>query len=231
MSTASELQSLLDEVREQFDITCDHLSFGDYTLDCYRPTDPESILDEETLLASHGQLDWQPYWAQAWDAGIGLCHYMSTQPIAGLNILDLGCGVGLTSALLLAAGAHVVCGDNAPPALSFARINTWPWRHHAGVQLIDWHKTRLNRRFDIIVGADILYDRGEVEPLDRFFTDHLKPAGHVLLSDPSRPMTREYLQSFQQRGWELQEQTQKVDGARQPTRLVSMRANCRQTSC
>lgn len=216
------MQNLLAKIRENLEIVEESICFGQYRLTYYRPADPEAVLDDETLMSAHDQLDWQPYWAQAWDAGLGMCQYLSTQMLAGKTVLDLGCGVGLTSALLAASGANVVCGDNAPPSLLFAEANTWPWRQRVTVQLIDWHKTRVDCQFDLIVGSDIVYDRAEVTPLNRFFRAHLGAGGEVLLSDPSRPMTREYLAAFQELGWQLVERTIRVADVKQPIRLVHM---------
>ena len=198
------------------------MSFGSHAISFWCPADPEAILDEETLLNSHEQLAWQPYWAQAWDASLGMCHYLVDVALKDRRVLDLGCGLGLTSALLLSAGAEVVCGDNAPPSLLFSRINTWPWRSRCQVREIDWRNTRLDQRFERIIGSDILYDRKEVLPLDRFFRLHLEEEGKVVLGDPSRPMTVEFLTHFRELGWHQRTESVEVSGARQPVRIVTM---------
>lgn len=223
MPDSFAFQDLLKKAGEEFPYAKDSIRFGKHTIEYYRPADPEAVLDEETLLSAHGELAWQPYWAQAWDAGLGMCQHVGDMDLRGKRILDLGCGIGLTSALLLAAGADLVCGDNAPPSLLFAEINTWPWRERAEVKHIDWHATELEQSFDTIVGSDIVYERGEVAPLDRFFRQHLLASGSVILSDPSRPMTREFLKMFQQLGWELRESEIPVEGVRQPIRIVTMK--------
>jgi len=220
---SGDLSKLLDQLREQFEIADEQFSFGSHNIRLYRPADPESILDDETLIKPYQELQWQPYWAQAWDASVGMCHYLADQPLESRSVLDLGCGIGLTSALLAAAGAIVTCGDNAPPSLTFAKANTWPWRRRTIVQLIDWHKTVLPDSYELIVGSDIVYDRIEVAPLDRFFRRHLRTDGQVLLGDPSRPMTREYLEMFRQLGWKLSEETRQVKTLRNPIRIVKMR--------
>ncbi len=223
MSDSEEFSELLAEATTHCEIVKDSLQLGSCQIQYYRPADPESILDDETLLSAHGQLAWQPYWAQAWEAGLGLCQFMLDQPLSNRKILDLGCGIGLTAAWMLKQGGDVACGDNAPPALLFARLNTWPWRDRVSVHRIDWHHTRLGECFEIIVGSDIVYDRAEVPALDRFFRQHLQTAGRVILSDPSRPMTREFLSTFEQLGWILQEASVVVPKVRQLIRIVTMR--------
>lgn len=222
MSHSLAFQDLLAKAGREFPHTKASICFGEHTIEYYRPADPESALNDEILLSPHGELEWQPYWAQAWDAGLGMCQHVLDLDLRGKRILDLGCGIGLTSALLLAAGADLVCGDNAPPSLLFAELNTWPWRDRVEVKHIDWHATDLGQTFDTIVGSDIVYERGEVAPLDRFFRQHLMLGGSVILSDPSRPMTRDFLERFQQLGWELRESAIAVEGVRQPIRIVTM---------
>ncbi len=186
------------------------------------PADPEALLNDEVLITPHGEMPWQPYWAQAWEASMGLCEHLVTLPLAGQVVLDLGCGIGLTSALLAAQGATLTCGDNAIPSLVFAEINTWPWRDNVQVALIDWHKTNLSQRFDWIVGSDIVYDRKEVPPLDRFFRAHLAEQGRVLLSDPCRAMTREFLNLFSELGWQVDIEFMDNPHAKNRTRLASL---------
>lgn len=222
MSEPNDFAFLLQRAESQFPLVRDSIQFDSHVVDYYRPSDPESVLDEETLLSDHGELDWQPYWAQAWDASVGMAQHLVNQDLKNKKVLDLGCGIGMTSALLLAIGAEVVCGDNAPPSLLFAELNTWPWRERAQVQLIDWHTTSLEESFDNIVGSDIVYERREVGPLDHFFRNHLKPDGKIILSDPSRPMTREFLTMFSKLGWSLEETTIDIEQIKQPIRIITM---------
>lgn len=222
MNTPFQLSELINQVGQEFEIRHKTLCFDGHSIDCCQPADPESILDDETLLRSHGELDWQPYWAQAWDASLGMCHYLNRLDLAEKRVLDLGCGIGLTSATLLACGANVTCGDNAPPSLAFAKINTWPWRDRCDVQLIDWHQTKLDGRFELIIGSDIVYERIEVKPLDGFFRCHLVPGGKVILGDPSRPMTRDFLEAFRSLGWNQREESVHVENVKQLIRIITM---------
>ena len=223
MSQASDsLSARLAQLSDLMPIVEEIWQVRDLQLAFWRPEDAEAILDDETLNQPHEALPWQPYWAQAWEACRGMCHHLSSLPLQGLEVLEPGCGLAITAAAALAGGAHVVCGDNAPPALDFAVVNTWPWRDRVEVGLIDWRETRLDRQFDLIVGSDIVYDRREVEPLDRFFRQHLHQAGRVILSDPSRAMTREFLEHFDRLGWHQDVSCVNLEQLRQPTRIVTM---------
>ena len=56
-------------------------------------------------------------------------------------------------------------------------------------------------KFDLIIGADILYDRADIPHLDRFWRRHLTRGGRVLLGDPGRSVTTEMLDELAVRGW------------------------------
>jgi predicted nicotinamide N-methyase len=189
-------------------------------------------LTDAVLNKRHDEMQWHPYWAQAWDAWRGVADRLTELPLAGLSVLDLGCGLGMTGAVAAACGAKVTMGDNAVPSLQFARLNSWPWRERAQIKLIDWNHDTLGGKFDLIVGCDIVYERQQVEPLDRFFRNHLAArsgkstqhaAGMVLLGDPTRIMTRDFLNRFAQLGWHQSESSRRYPGIDNPIRLVEMR--------
>lgn len=206
-----------------FDIAEEAWTFSGKPFTFVRPRDPEAILDDTVLSQAYDEMEWTPYWAQAWEASIGLCDFLAGQKLDGKRTMDLGCGLGMTSAVLLEAGATVVAGDNAPPALDFARLNTWPWRERCDVRAIDWRSSSIRPRFDLIVGSDILYDRADIEVLSRFFFDHLVTGGEVLLADPGRLMTGPLLAMLSDLGWSQSTRFWESKLTRYPTRLVTCR--------
>jgi predicted nicotinamide N-methyase len=131
--------------------------------------------------------------------------------------------LGLTGTVAAARGATVVMGDYAPPALPFAAINSWPWRDRVEVIHLNWREDQLGEQFDLIVGSDILYDRDDLPYLDAFWRDHLSSEGSVLLGDPSRLMTREFIQWIHQRGWQISETCREVPQSTRPIRLLELR--------
>jgi len=51
---------------------------------------------------------------------------------------------------------------------------------------LNWQKDRLAERFDMILGADILYEKEQWPFLESFWRRHLSAGGSVLLGEPGR---------------------------------------------
>ena len=209
----TDRQALLDHLETQYRLKELKFNFGDEAFVFWGLANPESILDEMTLEASHDQLSWQPYWAQLWDAAIGMCHELAQRSeLAGKRVLDLGCGLGATGAVAAAKGANVLMVDNAPPALEFAILNSWQWRDCVQAQRLDWTTGNLDEKFDWILGADIVYDPRDLQQLDSFWRKHLSSSGQVLLSEPSRAMTGDLMKTLSQLGWSWHEYSREFPG-------------------
>lgn len=219
------MDDLLGRIRGQYNAISKTVRFGELSLDFWHPADPDALLDDDVIAQSGDELEWQPYWVEAWDAAYGVAQELAERDLQDTRVLDLGCGLGLTGAVAAARGATVVLADNAPPALLFAEVNSWPWRDQAQVIRLDWHEDRLDDSFDLIVGSDILYDREDLPSLDTFWQQHLKIEGSVLLGDPTRTMTKEFINWIRERGWDMKEASRHVPQSDRPIRLIELRLN------
>lgn len=123
-----------------------------------------------------------------WNSGEVLAHEMATYPIEGKRILEIGCGMALASLLLNARQADITATDIHPEAGNFlienVRINNGKaipflrtgWKDpNDGLGL-----------FDLIIGADLLYEREHIMLLSNFINLHAKPSCEVILVDPGR---------------------------------------------
>ncbi len=215
-------QTLLDQIQQEYPTSTARCRFGDLEVDFTRVANPDDILDDATLLGSHEELAWQPYWAEAWDTAHGMAVHLAALELAGRDVLDLGCGLGLTGAVAAARGAHVLLADYAPPALLFAELNTWPWREQTRVARVNWRADHLDEKFDLIIGSDILYDRDDLPYLDRFWREHLKAGGKVLLGEPSRAMSREFFDWLRNQPWQMEVTTMQIPDTQRPVRIVEL---------
>jgi predicted nicotinamide N-methyase len=187
-----------------------------------------------------------PYWAELWDSAIGMGQWLAERvegggwrveeskadlplpstlhlPPSPLNVLDLGCGMGLAGTVAAALGARVTFADLEAPALLFARLNSWPWRRRVRARRLDWRSHRLGERFDLILGADILYERKQWDHLEPFWRAHLAPAGTVLLGEPGRQTGDLFVDWITPRGWRLTRHSERVSTREQPIRLFELK--------
>lgn len=208
------------------------MRFGDVAFPFTRVENPDVVLDqvaeeEDRLERLSGkrivsdQLH-LPYWAELWDSAVGMGLYLAMTPIAvaGKNVLDLGCGQGLSGTVAAALGARVLFADLEPPALLFAALNSAPWSDRARTRQLNWQTDQLGERFDLILGADILYERQQREYLEPFWRAHLSPGGTVLLGEPGRQTGDLFVDWIVPRGWDLETIVQPVPTREKPVRML-----------
>ncbi len=111
-------------------------------------------------------------------------------------MLELGCGLGLPSLAAALRGAHVLATDWADDAIELLRRNA----ERAGVSLrvaqVRWSEPEPLLRaapWDIVLGADLLYEARNAEQLAELLP---RLGGEVLLAEPGRPYAKEFLERF-----------------------------------
>ncbi|PIP79822.1 MAG: histidine kinase [Gammaproteobacteria bacterium CG22_combo_CG10-13_8_21_14_all_40_8] len=123
-----------------------------------------------------------------WDSSQILAAEMAVFEIKDKRILEIGCGMALSSLLLNARHADITATDCHPEAASFLIENV---RLNKGATIpflrVDWKDLNDGLGlFDAIIGADILYEKQHSELLSQFIHRHAKPSCEVILVDPGR---------------------------------------------
>jgi predicted nicotinamide N-methyase len=126
-----------------------------------------------------------------WDSSQVLARHMAGFDIQGKRILELGCGLALSSLLLNRRGGDITATDYHPESGPFLLANTRLNRDRAIPYFqADWQKKKSNNgRFDLIIGSDVLYERGHLKRLAGFIESHAQPLCEVLIVDPGRKQT------------------------------------------
>lgn len=137
---------------------------------------PTDRLPQEAAL----RLMEQPfYWAFCWASGLVLSDYIFANPalVHGKRVVDFGCGSGVVAIAAAKAGAReVVACDIDPLAILATRENA----KLNGVELVISEDFDLiDGDVDIIIVADVLYDRENLPWLSRF----TERATDVLVAD------------------------------------------------
>ncbi|HEY2589741.1 MAG TPA: hypothetical protein VGI81_28615, partial [Tepidisphaeraceae bacterium] len=87
---------------------------------------------------------------------------------------------------------------------------------------LNWRTDRLAERFDLIIGADILYERAQWEHQEPFLRHHLAPGGHVLLGEPGRQTGDLFIDWIKPRRWTLEIFPEKVPTREKPVRIFRL---------
>jgi predicted nicotinamide N-methyase len=222
---------LLVRIRRKYQTITEALHFGPLRLDFTRVADPDVVLDRIVVEEDRREkLSGQrrdgndlhlPYWAELWDSAFGIGLFLVKNPPSG-SVLDLGCGMGLAGMVAAAMGARVVLADLEADALLFAKLNTLPYSNRVRMRKLNWQVDRLDERFDLILGADVLYDRAQWPFLEDFWKSHLKNDGTVLLAEPGRQSGDMFIEWIAQRGWLLERFEQRVESRGKKIRLFSL---------
>jgi predicted nicotinamide N-methyase len=229
---------LLERIHRRFETISEEIPVGPLRLHFARVADPNKVLDQvaaeedrrEKLSGQRrdGNELHLPYWAELWDSAIGMAQFLVSARSSILNlrsssVLDLGCGMGFTGMVAAALGARrIVLADLERDALLFARLNTLPYSRRVSTRQLNWQTDRVDARFELILGADVLYDRKQWDFLEPFWRNHLADGGAVLLGEPGRKSGDLFVDWVAERGWRLDRFDEPVVNRSTPIRLFHL---------
>jgi predicted nicotinamide N-methyase len=162
--------------------------------------------EEAAELPDEGAVEWAPvapYWAVLWRSGVALAHQLDGMAIRGLRVVELGCGLAVPSLAAARAGAEVLATDAEPEALALVARNARTNGLRIETLTVDWAEPGALRQrapFDLVLAADVLYERTSVGPMLSLLP-HLAP--EAWLADPGRPPADAFFQQAKGR-WQVE---------------------------
>ncbi|MEA2707577.1 MAG: hypothetical protein QOF78_178 [Phycisphaerales bacterium] len=229
-------QNLLRRIHRQYQTSHKLWRINDLIIPFVQIADPDRVLDqvaaEEDRLEriagrrTDGDQLHLPYWAELWDSALGIGQLLirRREEFAGKSAIDLGCGMGLAGTVAARLGMRVLFADLEPPALLFAQLNSLPDAPRVRTRRLNWQTDRLDEQFDLILGADILYERKQWDFLEPFWRAHLKPGGTVLLGEPGRQTGELFVDWIAAKRWSMQQHVEPVTTRPKPIRIFELRA-------
>ena len=145
--------------------------------------DPEGIAEKLGICSA----SW-PIFGVVWPSSLVLAHFISDYDTGTKRILEVGCGMALSSLLLNKQCADITATDYHPEAQKFLQRNALLNDDKViAFEQVDWagKKDSLGL-FDMIIGSDLLYEDEHVSLLASFIEEHSKPACEVVIVDPGR---------------------------------------------
>lgn len=165
------------------------------------------VVDQDALLDGVNEVEHVPYGFLLWESAVALAQLLLARgaQLGGKQILELGAGVGLAGLVARQMGATVWQTDHRDDLLVLAAHNAEQNQVAPPHQfLADWRTWRHTPRYDLILGADILYERAMHRHLLPIFRQNLAPGGQLLLADPSRPQALELIAQLENEGWQIE---------------------------
>lgn len=171
------------------------------------------VPDQTTFFEVYDQLEDPPYGFLLWESAVGLARRLAEQPqwVRNKRVLELGAGVGLPGLVAASLGADVAQTDHQSDILALTALNAG--QNNITVTerfLADWRRWTHTKRYQLILGADILYDRALHFYLEEIFHRNLAPGGRLLLADPGRTQALEFMVKLEEHGWQVDLQTLSV---------------------
>jgi predicted nicotinamide N-methyase len=167
---------------------------------------------EAAELPDAGGVEWAPvapYWAVLWRSGVVLARELGTDGLAGRRVVELGCGLAVPSLAAARAGAGVLATDVCPDALELVARNADVNDVRVETARVDWRapdELVARAPFDLVLAADVLYERASVGPLLSLLP---RLAPEAWLADPGRPAAGAFLDGAARR-WRIDARSRAV---------------------
>ena len=183
----------------------------DHTFRIDRPADSDKLLDHPWVRSAYAADEYVPYWASLWPSARMLAKVVVREkweayrrpPGQPLEVLEVGCGLGLAGVAALTRGLRVTFSDVDETALTFAaanaRLNGFP----AGFRTvpIDFRCPPDDVKYPVVIGSDLMYEERLVEPLVGLLAAVLAPGGVCLIADPDRLAARVFRWKLEEAGY------------------------------
>ncbi|MEI6756721.1 MAG: methyltransferase domain-containing protein [Chlorobium sp.] len=207
-----ELQQLYRELGVEYDLVETPYTFGKHAfsflsvIDSYALLDrisPEEFVKDEQM----------PYWAEIWPSAITLSTFIADElSLAGKRVIEIGAGVAMVSVVAAWKGGSVLATDYSLEALRFARYNAMKNRVNLQCERLDWRLVQCSEQFDLLLAADVLYERVNLLPIVNAIDKLLKPGGAAYIADPRRRMAEQFLELAEENNFAITPFARKYSG-------------------
>jgi predicted nicotinamide N-methyase len=187
-------EACTDRVREK--VTLEGMTFH-----LERPAGLDKVFEHPGVRNAYAADEYIPYWTDLWAAGRMLAKVVLREDWAKyprgsdgeLDVLEIGCGLGLGGIAALACRLRVTFSDVDEMAVRFAVENAKRNGHANARSLpLDLRSPPPGVTFPVIIASDVMYEERLVEPVAKFIQAVLVPGGTALVTDPDRNAARSF---------------------------------------
>ncbi len=179
----SELDRVMEQIGSKFTVETIPVKIGERVLKVVQIKDYEEfILDR--IEADDPNVTEAPFWAKLWEASFLLAYFLGKQPVRPHHhLLEIGAGIGIVGIYAALCGHRITVTDINEDALLFARANALlNGLTDLEIRKLDWSDLGETRRYDAIVGSEVVYDRRSYPLLVSFLSRSLAPDGVIFLA-------------------------------------------------
>lgn len=128
------------------------------------PVDRAFTADEVVAILEHA-----PYWGFCWGSGLALARYILShaEELAGKRVIDFGAGSGVVAIAAAMVGAKVIACDIDPVSQLACQENAQ--LNNVKYEISEDLLVLPEKGADLLIAADVLYDRENLPWLDTFF--------------------------------------------------------------
>jgi len=129
-----------------------------------------------------------PLFGLLWPSSKILAKTVCLYELKGKRVLEIGCGLALSSIVLHKMGIDITASDYHPLAKEFLDENILgnqmsPIKFKTG----NWEiENPLLGEYDLIIGSDILYEPAHADDVSNFISKHSNSGVEVIIVDPNR---------------------------------------------
>ena len=214
----------LDAFHRQYETDTSELKIRNRRFQFFVPKSLDGFVNQKDVFHDF------PLWAKIWEASIVLSDHIAGMPVDPKRcFLEIGCGVGVVGIVAAAFGHRITITEYNLDALNFAKANVhvnFSVHNGAGIDVarLDWNQPQLKKRFDAIVGSEVIYKETDFQAILKLFETYLMPSGEIILAEGVRKTSMQFFRQVSGRfDISAQKKTLRSKGEAFPVILAKMR--------
>lgn len=197
------IPSLRERLSALFPLRTIEVALSAHTISLTTARDVDALVDG--ISSEEFRVDERlPYWAELWHSAVALSMMLEDDPVtvAGRTVLELGCGLGLSGIVAAHLGGRVTLSDFDAVALLAAELNAVQNGVGDAVRIMHLDfRTPPSDRWDVLLAADVIYERRFIDPLIDCIDACLAPGGCMYLAEPNRSVAEDFFMRLASRGF------------------------------
>ena len=204
------IMTLEQDLDNKYGIAKTTFNFSNTEFSIFTIKDTDKLLEKISVEEYNENLR-LPYWAEIWPSAVGLASYIQKCNFKGKKILELGSGLGLAGVASGLSNGTVTFSDYEQEALNFCKLNAEiNGLEDYRVNFLDWTDIKELESYDIIIAADVIYEKEQQELILNILNSFLSVGGKFYLAEPNRKIAFDFFNLIKNNGFDYQKYLEQV---------------------